>query len=303
MASARVSVIINPSAGSVSELDELRDRVRRHLPGAEILFPRFAGEAGLIARDLARAGVESIVAAGGDGTLSEVLNGIAGHLDRVRLGLLPLGTGNDFARSAGISRKLDEALETLRAGRVTEIDVVRVTNDRPRLMINASAGGFAAKVDDKLIEEDVKSRWGPLAYARAFAGVIGELSHYRTEIILDDTERMETPAYNVVIANGRHVAAGVPIAPRARLDDGLADLVVLPVASLPEVAALGAATLAGKHLESEKLIFRRARKIEIRADPPMRFNSDGEMIGFVPVTFEVLPGALRFIAGPLPAPR
>ena len=124
------------------------------------------------------------------------------------------------------------------------------------------------------------------------------MKDYQTEIVIDDgAERIDAPAYNVIVANGRYVAGGVPIAPSARIDDGLADLIILPVASLPELAFLAQATLSGKHLENDQLIFRRARKIQITSRPPMHFNTDGELIGADPVTFEVLPQAIECIVG------
>ena len=111
---------------------------------------------------------------------------------------------------------------------------------------------------------------------------------------------ISTPAYNVVVANAKYVAGGVQIAPEAVLDDGLADLIVLPVASLGELAAIAPSVLLGKHLSSDKILFRRARKIEVESTPSMRFNVDGELLPAEKVTFEVLPRVLEFIVGPQP---
>lgn len=293
---AHTCFIVNKAAGSVREPEGLTRKLRDRFPDAKCLFPRKPGEAISLARKARRDGCQQLIAAGGDGTLNEVINGLDGDFAGLRVGLLPLGTGNDFARSIGVPRALDDALDVLARNRAARIDVVRVTNDRRRYMMNVSAGGFSAKVDEKLTE-DVKERWGPLAYARSFVAALPELKDYRTDITLDDAELLDTPAHNVIVANGRYVAGGVPIAPRARLDDGLLDIIVLPLASLPKLALLAPATLLGKHLDNDQLIFRRARKVRVSSDPAMHFNTDGELIGHGPVTFEVLPRAIEFIVG------
>lgn len=296
MATSRTYVILNSSAGSVDESASFTTKLREHLPEARVLFPKAAGEATVLAQQAVRSGCDLLVCAGGDGTLNEVVHGLDGHFSETRVGLLPMGTANDFARSIGMPNTLDEALELICRGQSAAIDVIRVNTSHVHHMINVSAGGFGASVDEKMTGE-MKDRWGSFCYARSFVAALSDLSDYETEIILDDSECLRTPAYNIVIANGRYVAGGIPVAPTARLDDGLMDLIVIPVASLPQLALLTSATLLGKHLDSDQLLFRRARKIQIRSEPPMRFNTDGELIGHSPATFEVLPGAIEFIVG------
>jgi diacylglycerol kinase (ATP) len=245
-------------------------------------------------------GCELLIAAGGDGTLNGVLNGLVGRFDAIQLGLLPLGTGNDFARTVNIPRDLDHALAVLRERRAHRIDVIRATTvSAERYFINVSAGGFSSKVSE-FADGDVKETWGPLCYARSFIGALPDLNDYHTTIRLDDGEVLTTPAYNLAVANARFVAGGVPIAPAAAVDDGLADMILLPVASLRELASLAPATLLGKHLDHDNIIYRQARKIEVSSSPPMRFNADGELLPAESITFEVLPSALQFIVGPQP---
>jgi diacylglycerol kinase (ATP) len=293
----RISIVLNRAAGSVDDIDAITRLLTSRFTRAPLLFPEKSGDATALARTAAQRS-DIVIAAGGDGTLNEVLNGLADHFQNVCLGLLPLGTGNDFARTIGMPETLDDAIDTILRGQTRRVDVIRVDiASRRHHMINVSAGGFSAKVNEKLTD-DVKQRWGPLCYARSFVAAISEREDYQTEIVLDDgTERLDAPAYNVIVANGRYVANGVPIAPSARIDDGLADLIVLPVASLPQLALLAQATLAGKHLEHDQLVFRRARKIRITSKPPMSFNTDGELIGDDPITFEVLPQAIECIVG------
>jgi diacylglycerol kinase (ATP) len=296
-------IIVNPNAGSVAEVSALRARLEQ-LPGTAVLPTEDAGHAQELAREAARSGADLVVAAGGDGTLNEVLNGLSEGFGRVRLGLLPLGTGNDFARSINVPADLDGALEILLAGRTRRVDIGHARlRTFSRYFINMAAGGFSGIVSEKASE--AKDRWGPLAYLRAALGTMGELQGFQAVITLRDTpdgpERIELETYNAVISNGRFVAAGSPVAPQSELDDGYLDLMLVPSASIPQLAFLASQVLLRRHLESDLALFRKARSIEIESDPPMSFNVDGEVIGDEPAHFEVLPRALEVVVGPEPA--
>jgi diacylglycerol kinase (ATP) len=294
----RTVVIVNPNAGSVGELDTLHQAVRG-LSGGVLLQTEKEGDAREMARKAMEEGAGLVVAAGGDGTLNEVVNGLAADLGAARLGLLPLGTGNDFARSINVPPDLDAALAVLREGRTRVLDVARATLPHEmRHFLNMSAGGFSGIVSEKAGE--VKDRWGPLAYLRAAIGTLPELTGFKTRITVNHSERLEIEAYNVIVSNGRYVAAGIPVAPQSELDDGLLDLMIAPATTIPQLALLVPQVLLGRHIDSDLLLFRKATQIEIESDPPMSFNVDGELIGEAPVRFEVLPRALEVIVGPDP---
>jgi diacylglycerol kinase (ATP) len=116
-------------------------------------------------------------------------------------------------------------------------------------------------------------------------------------MVFDDMERLVLELYNVIVANGRFVAGGLPIAPEADLSDGLLDVVLVPKHPAPKMALLAAEMLLGKHLSSNALIFRRARKISVRSRPGMCFNVDGELVGNAPAVFQIAPRALEFVVG------
>jgi diacylglycerol kinase (ATP) len=288
-------VIVNPIAGSIKDLDVLVEQLRRLRPG-ELHLTHKAGDAEIFARKAIRAGCNYVIAAGGDGTLNEVVNGIASprRAREICVGVVPLGTGNDFARSLGLPATLDENIDILRAKQTAPIDLVRVRSDRTRYFVNVSTGGFSGLVNEKLTPE-IKHAWGPLAYVRSAAAALPELHAYRTTIVLDGTERLSIDLYNVIIANGRFVAAGLPIAPKADPSDGLLDLVLIPKLPKPEMALLATEMVLGKHLSSNALIFRRAKKISVRSRPGMWFNVDGEAVGNEPAVFQVVPRALNFV--------
>lgn len=298
-------IIVNPNAGSAGEIEALRARLAE-LPGAEVFFTEAPGDAEARARDALSGGARTVVAAGGDGTLNEVVNGLAADFAQARLGLLPLGTGNDFARSIGVPADLEEALDVLAAGRVRTVDVGRATfGNQSRCFLNMAVGGFSPIVSEKA--DEAKPRWGPLAYLRGAVDALPELQEFRAVLTLggaDVVVEIETETYNLVLANGRFVASGIPIAPQAVLDDGLFDVMIIPAASFPQMARLLPRILLGRHLDSDLLLFRRAARIEVESTPPMTFNVDGEVIGGKgeagegPARFEVLPRVLEVVVGP-----
>src|SRR5205814_8393933 len=141
----------------------------------------------------------------------------------------------DFARSIGLPASVEDNIDILRAKQTDSIDLVRVTSDHTRYFVNVSAGGFSGLVDEKLTL-DIKSTWGPLAYLRSAAAALPESHAYRTTVTFDDTERLVIDLYNVIVANGRFVACGLPIAPLADPGDGLLDAEPIPKRSAAELA-------------------------------------------------------------------
>src|SRR6188472_4496103 len=171
--SSKVSIICNPGAGGVDDREAIRGKLEL-FPNATVHFTEQAGDATELARAAVAEGCELVIAAGGDGTLNEVINGVAAGVDRVQVGLIPLGTGNDFAKMLDLPGSIEECIEVLRAGHVRPTDLVRVTSDQVRYFVNVSAGGFSGTVNEKLTPE-IKQSWGPLAYLRCAAEALPEL--------------------------------------------------------------------------------------------------------------------------------
>jgi len=288
-------VIVNPNAGSVEDLESLRDALSA-LGEVDVRATEHAGHAEELALEAAREGFATVAAAGGDGTLNEVVNGLAEAPRKPRLGLLPLGTGNDFARTLELPPTSEEAVRVLAEGRARSCDLAVLESDETRrYFINLSTGGFSGQVDEQLTDE-IKSAWGPLAYLRAALVCLPEIDPYTLELTFDGEQNLSLDAYNLVVANGRYVAAGMPAAPEARIDDGLLDVVAIRACDLTALAALAPRALAGEYLDDEeRIFFRRARRLEIRSHPRMTFNVDGEVVGDSDVSFEVVPDALDVI--------
>jgi diacylglycerol kinase (ATP) len=289
----KTCVILNPTAGSAENTEALREKFAR-LGAHEIKMTVEPGDAQRFAQAAVSNGCDLIVSAGGDGTLNEVVNGVAGRNSPPPVGILPLGTGNDFARSIGLPAKIDDCLEIIARGQTKAIDLVRVTSDEVRYFVNVSAGGFSGLVDERLTPE-IKKTWGPLAYLRSAAAALPELRAYKTTIVFDEAETIAMNLYNVIVANGRYVAGGIPVAPEAIINDGLVDVFLIPEKPATELTMVVAQILLGKHVGNEAIVYRRVKKMAVKSKPGMWFNVDGELVGNEPALFEVMPSAMQFI--------
>lgn len=291
----RTCVIVNPNAGSAGEADTF-NKLLAPLGDVTVRHTHAPGDAESHARQAVAEGFDRVIAAGGDGTVNDVVNGIAPHFDRAVFGILPLGTGNDFARMLDLP--LDDpaaAVAALAMNRERRVDLVRVRHDEPRYLLNTAGAGFTAKVGEN-IDSRVKEWWGSLAYIWGAAKTLPELDPYHLRLELDG-EPVEIDAYTLVISNGRYIGGGIPIAPEAEIDDGLLDVLILPALPVTRLAVLVPQILAGKHEDADDLVRRRAAMVRVGCAPEMPFNVDGEPIGHCPADFIVEPRKLRILHG------
>ena len=175
----KTSIIYNPTAGSVKDRQTIGEKLQQ-LSGAQIYLTEKEGDATRFAEDAIQQGQDLVVAAGGDGTLNEVINGIARRADRIQIGLVPLGTGNDFARTLALPDSIEDCIQILRTGKTRAIDLVRVTSDQVRYFVNVSAGGFSGdgeRETDARNQEDMGTSRLP-AIRRGSSSRAAILSHY-----------------------------------------------------------------------------------------------------------------------------
>lgn len=293
----RTCVIVNPNAGSHGLFEQLQEM----LAGQEEVTcwqTAEAGQARRLAEKAAADGFALVVAAGGDGTVNEVVNGLMASSRRPRLGILPLGTGNDLARTLALPVDPRDAVAVLLTHRFRALDVIRVEGGGEAVYgINVASGGFSGQVDEVLTSE-LKQTWGPLAYLVGAASVLPNVQNYQTQIAYDDEPPEAVRVLNVIVANGRMAAGGKLVAPHANPEDGLLDVVVVEWGPTLALAEAATRLMTSNYLESPLVTCRRVRRVRVTSQPGMWFNVDGELLTKEPVTFSALPGALEVAVGP-----
>lgn len=295
----RGCLIINPHAGSGEEASILEEAVGA-LDDFTLLRSEEPGDARRLAMDLGE-DCGLVVAAGGDGTLHEVINGLfdreTGKV-RAAVGLVPLGTGNDFARTICIPDDPLIAFELARKGSRRALDLIDIEGAAigSSVAVNLCSGGLAPHVDEQVTEE-MKETWGPLSYLVGTAKSLTEAEGFQARLIFDDGSEVEMNALSIVVANGRTAGGGHPAAPRADPEDGLLDVVVVPHMEDGQIGALVAVAVAGDYLDHPEILFRRTRRVQVESTPAMWFNADGERVVATPTAFTALKGALTMVVG------
>lgn len=293
-------VLLNPSAGT----GPVSRRLRRALAeprGAVVRVPRAPGETARLARAAEEAGCRRLVVAGGDGTVHQVVAALRDPSSGPCVAPVPVGTGNDFARALGLPRDARGALEVAVRGPIRRVDLVAVrVGEEGSRAVNFVLGGVGGDVARHVTGER-KRRWRRLVYARA---LVEELRDVRPRDVVVEADGARVSAGRhlaVLVANGPTLGGGIRAAPGAAVDDGRLDLVAARGGSTAAAVTTLARLATGRHLESPHVTRVRAEGVEVRGDPGMRFNADGEPLGAGEAELRVLPAALQVAAPPAPA--
>ena len=299
-------LIINPVSGTDAAPDYLQtinERLREWVGEMDIVMTVAAGDALHAAEQAARENCDHLFIAGGDGTLNEVLNGVAsveGALDRVTFGLIPLGTGNDFAGALGLPEDVSASIDILLNGRTVAVDV-GILNER--FFINVSAGGFIAEVSEA-VDPQLKSVAGKLAYLIGGAQVLFDYEPARVQLRVVPEEgelvEREMEMQMFAVCNSRLVGGGRLIAPHAFIDDGLMDVCLVEAMPTMEFIGLLSRVPGGDHIEDERVTYLRAREAELRFNRTIKVNTDGEVLEASRCRYHLRPRAARFLAGDAP---
>jgi diacylglycerol kinase (ATP) len=293
------AIIVNPTAGSgraAKLVPWIRERLAQR-PDADLHVTVRPGEAQELAARAAEAGCDRLVAVGGDGTIQEVVNGVLDGTSRPSLGIVPVGSGNDLARSLGLPTDPAEAW-TVAIGRVTRtIDAALATNGDRRQRWFASAGGIGF---DAQVAAAMSSRrgWqsGRAGYLLTTLAELLRFDNRRLRLVLDG-EPLDCRALLVAIANGPYYGGGMRIAPDAQPDDGWLDLCVVgDVSRLTAIRELPN-LYRGTHVRHPAVSLHRARLVEIEGEGATHAHLDGEPFGSIPLRVEVRPGSLEVAAG------
>ncbi|MFY9572940.1 MAG: diacylglycerol kinase family protein [Blastocatellia bacterium] len=266
-----------------------------------------AGEATVVTREALAAGVMRVVAVGGDGTLSEVVNGYfmesgSAINKAASVGLLPSGTGSDFRRSVGLRDRAD-LIRRLLASETRLLDAGRAEfrnhdgANVSRFFINVASFGLGADVSELVNRwRDSLPRWigGRARFAAAAVAALKRYQNIDVRILMDDRE-LKIKSNLIVVANGRFAGGGMMLAPNATLDDGLLDVIVTDGATRLDVVKELPRIQRGGHLKNARVSEFRAREVSIDSEKPLAVDLDGEIVGFAPATLKVLPSAIRFL--------
>ncbi len=300
----RFLLVVNPRSANRStgrNWWKLRKRLQEVLPPFRAVRTAGPGDA---ARFAARAAgrYEVVVAVGGDGTIGEVANGLlANDTGGTALGVLPRGTGSDLVRTLGIPRDIDEAASLLAGGSRRKIDVGRATftdfsgERSSRWFVNAAEVGMGAMVCRE-VNRAKRRLPGQAAFWWAILTTMRRYDPAVATVVTDGSPSRELLLNNAWIANGCYSGGGMRTAPRARLDDGLLDAIVVEQAGGWGRITRLQKLRSGTFVDMPEVDYRQVTRAEFSAETPILVETDGDAVGTTPATFECLPGQLTVVA-------
>ncbi len=286
----RSRIILHGKQGANQELRDAVEAVRADGHQVEVRVTWEAGDSALFAADAANEGIDTVIAGGGDGTVNEVLNGLVQvEGNASALGVIPLGTANDFARSAGIPLQLEAAL---RVAVETEPVTVDVGRSGDRAFINVATGGFGTEVTVNT-NPKLKRLLGGAAYFITGLGRFSELEPVQVRLRGPDLE-WEGKLLVLAVGNARQAGGGHVLCPEAVLDDGLLDVGVLPdVPEDQQSEAISALMRKGMQAVKDAALYWRVPWFEVEAPKGIYINLDGEPTHATHHRFEIDAGRLK----------
>lgn len=306
-------VIVNPESaggGTGEAWPKIASDLAAHFGPFIPKFTSGAGQGIELAADAARKGEKLIIACGGDGTISEVANGILSAGTNTELGILPSGTGGDFRKTIGIPARSADAARILRNGRTRQIDVGRVTflneesEHESRYFLGVASFGISADVIARV--KGGRTEWlsargpkwltGRVSFGLAMLETALRTQATRVIVQLDDDAACHLTIANLCVANARYFGSGMKIAPTAKLDDGRFDVITIGDLGAARIVANAPRLYLGAHLNMSEISHTRVTKISARPlnkDQRIEIEMDGELPGYLPATFQILPKALR----------
>lgn len=296
-AQGRVLVFVNEAAGAGytrSKLTAVQRVLRSSGSPVEFLLPRTAAEFESQARNAAAEGAGLLIAMGGDGTVQILVNAVA---DRdVTVGIIPTGSGNDFARALGLRSDLERAASIAIHGLPRSVDLVRARTADGGCRLYCGGGGLG--LDAETARYATRANHRLWRRARYLSSAIQALKSYTplpvcAEFPESSLEPVQLKVLVAAVLNTPTYGAGLEFAPEAKIDDGLLDLALLEELSRAEIARVFYSWARGHKIRSNRFIRRKAQRVRLSAERPCSFHGDGEILGAAPVLLEVVPRAIR----------
>ncbi|HYL10476.1 MAG TPA: diacylglycerol kinase family protein [Candidatus Acidoferrales bacterium] len=292
-------VLVNPLAGAgraKSAVSRVAAYFKTQNFSADFVEPRGPGELEHTAREAIAHGGRLVVTLGGDGTFQCVANAALGS--DATLGLLPSGGGNDFAAALGIPGDPVAAAHALLHGTPRAVDVLRARTSDGRTRCYVGGGGLGLDAETgRLASRRFRALPGAVRYVVSALWALASFEPLEVQADLDGgSQHVRSRVLFAAVANTPSYGAGVRIAPDARVDDGLLNLVLVGALSVPQVLDLIPRILRTGDLRRPEIRRFTARRVRLQAARPAVFHGDGEILGDAPVEIEVLPAALRVLA-------
>jgi len=290
----KLFLIVNPVAGKnkgIKTIEQAAPLLEQKGIQFDMARTDYAGHALLIAQQLDPSRYDGVIAVGGDGTLFEILNGLLKKHGRFDLpvGQIPVGTGNSFIKDLGIETVRD-AIEKIAAGRTRPIDVgMFKCPDGEYYFINLLGTGFVADVAHRAVKYKAL---GPLSY---IIGVFEELVHLRSTAMdmVIDGQTMQRDYIFAEICNSTKTGGNMIMAPAARIDDGMLDVILLKKISRIGLLKIFPTIFKGTHVHDPHVETFRGKHIEVRPQKTQRLNADGEVLGHTPIDVSILPAKIN----------
>lgn len=278
-----ILVILNPAARS--ERAKAAWRRIEKLPNCTMRATSAPGDARAVAEAAVKEGFSTIVAAGGDGTVNDVVNGLVGH--DVALGILPVGTMNVFAAELGLPGDLDEAWAIIQAGRTRRVDLLRANQ---QYFVQLAGVGLDAQVV-QATSWNFKKSFGPLSYLISAAQIAAQKPP-RLYVEADGSVREGS---FVLIGNGRYYGGPLAFFKEARIDDGKLDVLIFKNLAYLDIARYVTNVFIGKHTSLPDVEYFQTKKAIVRSNEDVPVEVDGEVVGSLPVTFRISSRKLKVV--------
>ena len=299
----KTQVIVNPESNqgrTRRRWKEIRETIRTFIHEFSLDFTEEPLQAIELTRSALKGGHDLIIGVGGDGTMNEIANGFFEGQKIINpesaMGILPSGTGSDLSRSLNIPKGWRDALKVITQAPSAHIDVGRVTfrdqsgREAGRFFLNVADFGVGGEVVRRVNQQRLERKAS--SYIKCLVSAMVNYRSRRVRIRVDGRDLPEDEYLIGAIANGRIFGKGMKVAPQARLDDGLFDLVLVKGMKFFEFCRHGWKILLGTHLSHPKISLIRGRRIEaLTADVAgdVLLELDGEQLGTLPATFEIVP--------------
>jgi diacylglycerol kinase (ATP) len=297
----RARLIYNPTSGREEvkrRLTAILQRLERGGIETSCHATDSKGDAIKAASEAVERGFDMIISAGGDGTLNEVVNGMSVHERRPALGILPLGTTNDFARAHGIPKKWEDACDLLVKRFTTPVDIGQA-NDRH--FINIAGGGSFTELTYE-VPSKLKTMVGQLAYYMKGLEKITRLHPTQMRISAEEIGVFDEEFMLFLIANSNSVGGFDRLAPNATTNDGLFDVLALRKCNLAEFLRIASMVMRGEPVMNDPhFVYFQTNKIEVESNSRVQLNVDGEFGGTLPCKFNLLPGHINVVVDELGA--